>query len=190
MANKYDLARTTILPFGKYKGSSTEEAVRADSSYFVWVAENTAWNVMDFEALTGLTKPTKEPKSALQYKGGEDGGLDGAPKQAWTPQGSTAQGAAQAPRREYPAGIPTPKKEKVSDELKFLTPEDFFGMTRLEFIYTLHNLTKAYHTTHNRTLLNDAMNIQLVDETGVKEMAKVTSGDGELDEDKSEELPF
>lgn len=163
-----DLNQFSPMPIGKFKGVPVGDIAKTEQGYMSWFQINTIYDIIDFEAITGLQKPAKtadaEYKRAnysqtpTQYQANTApprNGVAPAPvvQPAWTPQGSTA------PQQRVAYTPPKPQVMKVSSMMKTSVPDDYLELERQDFVFLIHVLSKSYKSKFNRSLLEDSLRI-------------------------------
>jgi len=186
--NRYDLMDHTVLGFGKYRGSVCGQVMSNDKDYACWLQENSPYNIINFEALTGLQKPDKTEEAYEKYQKGEFN------------VGGNSNNSA--PTRTRPAyKVPQPSKMQITSLAEALIPDDFLELERQDMIWLLHVVSKAYKTKFNRSLLEDALRIdprsakdienEKVNNANKFENAvKSTGSTKEVPEEDDDDLPF
>ena len=176
----FDLNQFSHMPIGKYKGAPVGDIGRNDSAYLTWFQINTKFDVVDFEAVTGLAKPMKSPE-AQQQATNASGTVTQHQQGANVPH--------QAPHvpppvpRVYPGAVIKPEPKAFSKMVKEFMPSDFSDLSEADFVYVAHMMLRAFNTKYKKSLLDAMLRIDPVP-------LEIVEGEQRLDKKKRGEKSF
>ena len=139
--NKYDLMDHTVLGFGKYRGSVCSDVVRNNKNYAMWLQENSPYNIINFESLTGLRRPTKTQEAQEKYDAGAQT-VDYSPNNA--------------PKYSPPTPVTKETSGSVHDTVQLAS---LSKMTAEDHLYLVHVIAKSYKLLFNKSVFDDLFHI-------------------------------